>query len=931
MHDCNRRVVDVRKSLRLRSYVKASFAVALACGLVLSGGGLPLETSAFASTTEPTPPAGDATETSGDDGMPGGAETPDGEPADVPEEGAGTPVEGEQQSDSDQASEPNLDGVDDASLEKEANDLGARVEPRATAALPVCTSGTVYAISGDGQMQQVANGTVTSFGTKAPNVSDFNGLGIGSGGTPVYAYNRTNSARTVTMFSFDTATGTWTSTGAAAYDTSTTANGNFNGSLVAGAINLQNGMYLFGGFETTSSWDWGSWTYRYTQVFKLWEYNPTSKAFTYKGYVNTYAGTSDPGASNGDMAFDANGNLFIVRGSGTTTTIYPVTSAALASAANGSVIASQPSNPVTTQNNVSGVAFDADGKGYLSSSSEVRSYDMPGWTNSTTVTSGISGGADLAGCGSPPTITIEKVVEGGRLAATDQFTLSLKQGTTEIGTATTTGNTTGVQTEKIGPLPTVRNVALSFSESGAGSTNLNNYVSSYRCLVDGTQTVQGDGTSGSITIPASGKAVNCQFYNSPLTATVTINKQTTDSSGGNALPGAGWTVGAAATATTGTVTGTPTAATQTTDAAGNATWNFKFGAKTGVATVKVHEVQQTGFAFASGSCTVTHLNGTTTVTTLPSASEASLTGIVPGDRVDCTYLNKVKPAKVTITKQVQDVAGQNPTGAAGWTVGAALTSPPTGVQISDPATQVTGTDGTAPAWTIDFPKWAQNTTMPSTGVTVHEDLTSQTGYAFVGGSCTITPATGTATTVTFTGTPSKALTGVKPGDAVACTFTNKPNPGTVTWEKVDNSTPAQHLAGSEWKIEGPSPATTQLTVADCVAADAAGCASANDKDHRAGYFKVTGLAWGDYTLTESKAPAGYAVDDTVHSFTITYDDLDYAFDAAFVNKQITPPDLPFTGGWFGRNEIVTLGLLILGLGGAAAVAIRIDRRRKAAA
>src|SRR5690606_35978734 len=90
---------------------------------------------------------------------------------------------------------------------------------------------------------------------------------------------------------------------------------------------------------------------------------------------------------------------------------------------------------------------------------------------------------DLASCGSPPTITIEKVVEGGRFQASDQFTLTLRQGSangTVIGTATTSGNAPGVQPARVGPLPTVRNVPLYFSETGASGTNLNNYVSSYR-------------------------------------------------------------------------------------------------------------------------------------------------------------------------------------------------------------------------------------------------------------------------------------------------------------------------------------------------------------------------------------------------------------------------------------------------------------------
>jgi hypothetical protein len=126
---------------------------------------------------------------------------------------------------------------------------------------------------------------------------------------------------------------------------------------------------------------------------------------------------------------------------------------------------------------------------------------MPGWTGRKTVTSSLGHSTDLASCGSPPTIAIEKVVQGGRAQQGDQFKLTLNQGGTQIANATTTGNAAGVQPDRIGPLPTVRGVPLTFAESAAGTTNMSYYASSYRCLVDGVQTTQGNGISGSITIP----------------------------------------------------------------------------------------------------------------------------------------------------------------------------------------------------------------------------------------------------------------------------------------------------------------------------------------------------------------------------------------------------------------------------------------------
>ena len=405
------------------------------------------------------------------------------------------------------------------------------ISPRATAKPISCEAGTIYSVSSGGQLREIKNGTVTDVGTKASSVSSFNGLGIGTNGQPIYAYNRTNS-QTAAMYKYDAGAGTWTNTGDS-YKTSDTNKGNFDGTLVAGAVNLSNGKYLFGGFETTSSgilW----WT-TYTQVFKLWQYDASANPkFSYLGYIETYSGQSDPGATNGDMAFDANGNLFVVRGSGSTTTVYSVTAANLAKA-NGGQITSSGSNSFGTTSNVNGVAFDSSGKAYLGADSTVQSFNMPDWSGNTTVTSGLNSSTDLASCSSPATVTLEKVVDG-RWADTDQFELTLSEGSTKLGTATTEGTASGVQEQRVGPQPAVRGKTLTFEEKGTGTTDLENYTSSYKCTVDGKSLVaESVGRKGTVTIPASGNAVLCQITNKAIPKTsLTLVKELTNSHGGTA-------------------------------------------------------------------------------------------------------------------------------------------------------------------------------------------------------------------------------------------------------------------------------------------------------------------------------------------------------------------------------------------------------------
>jgi hypothetical protein len=79
---------------------------------------------------------------------------------------------------------------------------------------------------------------------------------------------------------------------------------------------------------TTAITSWGRYASSdSSRVFRLWEYAPGNPgSIVYKGSV----ATPGSGNANGDIAFDTNGNLFIVRGSGNTTTVYSVTAANLA-------------------------------------------------------------------------------------------------------------------------------------------------------------------------------------------------------------------------------------------------------------------------------------------------------------------------------------------------------------------------------------------------------------------------------------------------------------------------------------------------------------------------------------------------------------------------------------------------------------------------
>jgi len=59
-------------------------------------------------------------------------------------------------------------------------------------------------------------------------------------------------------------------------------------------------------------------------------------------------------------------------------------------------------------------------------------------------------------------------------------------------------------------------------------------------------------------------------------------------------------------------------------------------------------------------------------------------------------------------------------------------------------------------------------------------------------------------------------------------------------------------------------------VTDCVVTGGkATCPNGSvDQDPRAGFFRVSGLTWGEYSITETQAPAGYNLSSTTLTKTL---------------------------------------------------------------
>lgn len=769
---------------------------------------------------------------------------------------------------------------------------GAIVLPAAPVqAAPVsieCTPGVVYSVSAGGQMWKINGNSSSPIGKQASGVSAFNGLGIADKGEGVYAFERNyvqpwllpRYESGVTVYQYNPVTERWASTGKSESVRSV--------AFIAGAVDPSTGLYYFGGYANNGT------------TFELYYYDPSDGSTRKKGTVSTVA-RSDP-ASNGDMAFGATGDLYIVRGVLKKTTVFTVSKAALAKGNNLSLKPSV-SDSFDTSDRVNGVAFDANGIAYLGSSDDVKTFDMPGWSNGTTFSNGSGNGTDLGSCSPPPSVTLVKDIQGGRAKVGDQFKLTLKEGVKGLGTAVTTGDDIGAQDddEEVVKTATRPNATLTFSESGDGETDLADYESKFSCVFKGTTTVLAEGSTstGTVTIPenAKGKEIVCTITNAPLTANVSIHKDVVDENGENKKPGKDWTVGAKATATTDAVTSNPTTATQKTDANGNAKWGLKFSKTTGRATVAISETQQDGFEFKSGSCEITHLDGSKDTKKLTSDKSTDLTGIKPGDNVDCTYLNKVSDTALTLVKKVDNKAAAGTAKDTDWTLKA----------VGDAASGNKTVEGKTGSSEVTKAK-------VKAGKYALSETGTPKGYEASYWVCKPTSGSGTVTS-------DKSSVTLKSGDNATCTITNTAKTGAVTWGKTDESGTA--LKGSVWTLTGPD--GSAVDVEDCVAASASEC-TGQDKDPAAGKFSVADLKWGDYTLKEKKAPAGFILDETPHTFTVSGSDLDRKL-GSYTNEQKPRVALPLTGGT-GSQIYLIGGAALLAAAGAIALLKGLRRRNR---
>ncbi|WP_204367734.1 SpaA isopeptide-forming pilin-related protein, partial [Bifidobacterium cuniculi] len=170
------------------------------------------------------------------------------------------------------------------------------------------------------------------------------------------------------------------------------------------------------------------------------------------------------------------------------------------------------------------------------------------------------------------------------------------------------------------------------------------------------------------------------------------------------------------------------------------------------------------------------------------------------------------------------------------------------------------------------------------------------------------------------GTPTEITTVQSVGNYVNFAY-NFRKTGSVNWVKVEEGNTGKVLAGSEWKLERRDgdtwTAIDPTTITDCTDT----CDANGDQDKETGRFEITKLQWGEYRLTETKAPDGYNLSDKTYTFTIDASHL------TGIKIQVDGKDLsdgnlientpgvilPETGGPGVNMGLVYLGVVLVGI------------------
>ncbi len=415
---------------------------------------------------------------------------------------------------------------------------GVNAIAAAAQAAPACAPSSVYAISRDGTMYELKQGTYSRW-TAMPNFSlsvprrdwqtelctvvdpvtcrkpQLNSLGVGvvKGKTVWYALQRrtvkTSSGAFVPeiiVFRAD-ATNGWTEFGrgtvgrampATWYQVPNNTQAEVFNQVIGGAVNPIDGSFWVLAYDAVGA-SQTSVGLLDTRAL-LYRVDPATGAIQAKGsaFIPRF-GSPRVGASNGDLYFDASGNAHILQtlfgfnnGPGPEvakgqTQVHIVRAADL-DAATATTSLKFSSGRVVTLSGLdqnTGVAYEfPTGNVIISDLDSSVSFNPSNPSVKTRTNSGLREGMDLASCAFPHTVELHKKIVN-RVRPEHQFNLAISRSDSSvIASETTTGTAVGVQNEYVGPLPTNPGAKLILSETLTGAQSgetLSLYSPSIEC------------------------------------------------------------------------------------------------------------------------------------------------------------------------------------------------------------------------------------------------------------------------------------------------------------------------------------------------------------------------------------------------------------------------------------------------------------------
>jgi hypothetical protein len=299
-----------------------------------------------------------------------------------------------------------------------------------------CSSSTIYNLGNSGTVyaldtSSASNTPVASFPSSALPGSNyvFNGLGMSSSTLYSVAQAPTSGSSTspnTNVVVYNTQTGS--------VSTYLVPAGNNQNDLVAGGVDPANGNYYYGEYNTAGT------------SIRLYEFNTSNNSGSPVGEISL-AGLGlgvSKGVTfgNGDLAFDAHGNMYFLAGSNKNSSgAYPASgiitvpaTEIYSASATGSGSTTLSASLLSTLNSGSaaefvGMAFESTGVLYAETfDGALYSVNVDsGQVTSIVAETGTNGNGivDLASCQYPGSVTVEKNLPNGRLNASDQFTVSV--------------------------------------------------------------------------------------------------------------------------------------------------------------------------------------------------------------------------------------------------------------------------------------------------------------------------------------------------------------------------------------------------------------------------------------------------------------------------------------------------------------------------